>query len=173
MPVVLGFDPATGPTLKTTPCHILTHVGRGINTAHNKQMHQITAKKSLRLDTAGWAKWFTGNGARNWNLTIWTSGEISSIIRLLDLLHLRLVGWLVGYGFNGISTSLGYLIPEPVYTYIIYVICKCQCFGLWWLGFMANWPLKGHWVLNSNMYVYVYINVKAFCLYKLDGRRCC
>ena len=33
--------------------------------------------------------------------------------------------WLVG--FNGISTSIGYLMPEPIYTYIIYMICKCKC----------------------------------------------
>ena len=31
-----------------------------------------------------------------------------------------LVGWLVG--FNGISTSIGYLMPKPVYTYYMYVI---------------------------------------------------
>ena len=31
-------------------------------------------------------------------------------------------GWLVG--FNGISTSIGYLMPEPFYTYIIYMIRK-------------------------------------------------
>ena len=26
------------------------------------------------------------------------------------------VGWLIG--FNGISTSIGYLMPKPVYTYV-------------------------------------------------------
>ena len=27
-------------------------------------------------------------------------------------------GWLIG--FNGISTSIGYLMPKPVYTYVRY-----------------------------------------------------
>ena len=71
-----------------------------------------------------------------------------------------LVGWLVG--FNGISTSIGYLMPESFYTYIIYMICKCKFLGWWWLGFMANQPLKGHWMSNSDINVCVYINVKAF-----------
>ena len=31
LPVVLGFGPATGPTLKTALCHIHTLVGRRIN----------------------------------------------------------------------------------------------------------------------------------------------
>ena len=35
-----------------------------------------------------------------------------------------LIGWLVR--FNGISTSIGYLMPEPFFTYIIYMICKCK-----------------------------------------------
>ena len=38
-----------------------------------------------------------------------------------------LVGWLVG--FNGISTSISYLMPEPFYTYILYMICKYKCLG--------------------------------------------
>ena len=33
LPLVLGFGPATGPTLKTALCHIRTLVGRRINTA--------------------------------------------------------------------------------------------------------------------------------------------
>ena len=44
--------------------------------------------------------------------------------------------WLVG--FKGISTSIGYLMPEPFYIYIIYMICKRIFLGRWWLGFMAN-----------------------------------
>ena len=73
---------------------------------------------------------------------------------------------LVLMAFNGISTSIGYLLPEPFYPYIIYMICKSKFLGWWWLGFMANLPLKDHWVSNSDMYVCVYINVEAFCLYK-------
>ena len=33
--------------------------------------------------------------------------------------HSWLVGWLIG--FNGISTSIGYLMPKPVYTYVRFV----------------------------------------------------
>ena len=74
-----------------------------------------------------------------------------------------MIGWLVG--FNGISTSIGYLMPEPFYTYIIYMIYKCICLGWWWFGFMANWPLKGHWGLNSDMYVCVFIyKCQSFCI---------
>ena len=98
--------------------------------------------------------------------TIFPSHVFFKVIIWCIILNIRLVG------FGDISTSIGYLMPEPFYTYIIYIICKCKCLGWWWLCFMTNWPLKGHWVLNSNMYVCVYINVKAFCLYKLDGRKC-
>ena len=35
LPLVLGFGPATGPTLKTALCHIRTLVGRRINTARS------------------------------------------------------------------------------------------------------------------------------------------
>ena len=36
LPVVLGFGPATGPTLKTALCHIRTLLGCKINTATTK-----------------------------------------------------------------------------------------------------------------------------------------
>ena len=35
------------------------------------------------------------------------------------VIFLQLVGWLVG--FYGLSTLIGYLIPNPVYTYILNV----------------------------------------------------
>ena len=34
-------------------------------------------------------------------------------------IYIWLVGWLVG--FNGISTSIGYLMTKPVYTYVRFV----------------------------------------------------
>ena len=37
--------------------------------------------------------------------------------------------WLVG--FHGISTIVGYLMPNPLYTYILNI------YDLVWLGFMA------------------------------------
>ena len=33
--------------------------------------------------------------------------------------HNGSIGWLIG--FNGISTSIGYLMPKPVYTYVQFV----------------------------------------------------
>ena len=35
---------------------------------------------------------------------------------------------------------------------------------------MANWPLKGHWVLNSDMYVSVYINDKTSAIIHTDKK---
>ena len=43
LPVVLGFGPATGPTLKTALCHIRTLVGRRINQNINKIQYLPTA----------------------------------------------------------------------------------------------------------------------------------
>ena len=38
-------------------------------------------------------------------------------------------------GFYGISTIVGYLMPDPLYTYILNI------YDLLWLGFMAYQPL--------------------------------
>ena len=38
-------------------------------------------------------------------------------------------------GFYGISTIVGYLMPNPLYTYILNI------YDLGWLGFMAYQPL--------------------------------
>ena len=44
--------------------------------------------------------------------------------------------WLIWlFGFYGISTFLGYLMPNPLYTYILNI------YDLVWLGFMAYQPL--------------------------------
>ena len=53
----------------------------------------------------------------------------SSIIKWLKMLWL---GWV---GFYGISTIVGYLMPDPVHTYILNI------YDLVWLGFMAYQPL--------------------------------
>ena len=44
-----------------------------------------------------------------------------------------LVGWL--FGLYSISTIVGYLIPNPLYTYILNI------YDLVWLDFMAYQPL--------------------------------
>ena len=43
--------------------------------------------------------------------------------------------WFGLVGFYGISTTVGYLIPNPLYTYILNI------YDLVWLGFMAYQPL--------------------------------
>ena len=43
--------------------------------------------------------------------------------------------WFGLVGFYGISTIVGYLMPNPLYTYILNI---CD---LVWLGFMAYQPL--------------------------------
>ena len=40
-------------------------------------------------------------------------------------------------GFYGISTIVGYLMPNPLYTYILII------YNLVWLGFMAYQPFGG------------------------------
>ena len=42
--------------------------------------------------------------------------------------------WFDLVGFYGISTILGYLMPNPLYTYILNI------YDLVWLGFMAYQP---------------------------------
>ena len=52
LPVMLGFGPATGPTLKTALCHICTLVGRRINTAHTstKVTHSMRNSTTFHPD---------------------------------------------------------------------------------------------------------------------------
>ena len=44
-------------------------------------------------------------------------------------------GFVCLFGFYGISTIVGYLMPNPLYTYILNI------YDLLWLGFMACQPL--------------------------------
>ena len=43
--------------------------------------------------------------------------------------------WFCLFGFDAISNIVGYLMPNPVYTYILSI------YDLVWLGFMAYQPL--------------------------------
>ena len=55
-------------------------------------------------------------------------------------------------GFYGISTNIGYLMPNPLYTNILNI------YDLVWLGFMTNQPLVAYSKLNPlNIYIYIYI----------------
>ena len=53
--------------------------------------------------------------------SIWYLGYLSSIIEMVL--------------FYGIATIVGYLMPNPLYTYILNI------YDLVWLGFMAYQPL--------------------------------
>ena len=42
-------------------------------------------------------------------------------------IYILLVGWLVG--FDGISTSISYLMPKPIYTYVHSIIFQTFLYG--------------------------------------------
>ena len=69
---------------------------------------------------------------------VWFYG-ISTIVGYLmpNLLYTYILNIydLVWLGFTGISTIVGYLMPNPLYTYILNI------YDLVWLGFMAYQPL--------------------------------
>ena len=46
----------------------------------------------------------------------------------LEMIFMASLGWV---GFYGISTLVGYLMPNPLYTHILNI------YNLVWLGFMA------------------------------------
>ena len=56
-------------------------------------------------------------------------------------------------GFYGISTIVGYLMPNPLYTYIL------DIYDLVWLGFMAYKPF---WLFNAKSRLYIYIKYIKF-----------
>ena len=56
LPVVLGFSLATGPTLKTALCHILTLAGRRINTA--QLLSSCPALSPCRTRASGFVSFF-------------------------------------------------------------------------------------------------------------------
>ena len=49
-------------------------------------------------------------------------------------IYIRYIGFVL-VGFYGISTIVGYLMPNPLYTYIL------DIYDLVWLAFMAYQPL--------------------------------
>ena len=50
-------------------------------------------------------------------------------------LYIHVKIWFVLVSFYGISTIVGYLMPNPLYTYILNI------YDLFWLVFMAYQPL--------------------------------
>ena len=65
--------------------------------------------------------------------------------------------WFGLVGFYGISTLVGYLMPNPLYTYILNMI---------WLGWVL-WHIKPLWLFNAKSSLYIYIKyiwfVNTFC----------
>ena len=54
------------------------------------------------------------------------SGSPSTSQTEVNVKHVRQVVWLGSVGFDDTLTTVGYLMPNPVYTYIlnIYMICE-------------------------------------------------
>ena len=68
----------------------------------------------------------------------WSSSLL--LIMFWIYLYMYTYGWLIG--FNGISTSIGYLMPKPVYTYVRFV---CICTRLYNIG---NHLVRSHTIIN-------------------------
>ena len=77
-------------------------------------------------------------------------------------IHIEYI-WFGLVGFYGISTIVGYLMPNPLYTYTLNI------YDLVWLDFMAYQPLL---VINAKSYFYIHITyiwfVTSFsiCIFK-------
>ena len=56
--------------------------------------------------------------------------KIPDKLQLVEIKQLKL-SWFGLVGFYGISTIVGYLMPNPLYTYILNI------YDLVWLGFIA------------------------------------
>ena len=58
--------------------------------------------------------------------------------------------WLGWVGFYGISTRVGYLMPNPLYTYI------SNMYGLVWLGWVL-WHINPCRLFNAKSSLHLYI----------------
>ena len=69
-------------------------------------------------------------------------------------LYIKYIGFGL-VGFYGISTIVGYLMPNLLHTYILNI------YDLVWLGFMAYQPLSAiqYQVLFIYIYIYIYIYI--------------
>ena len=68
--------------------------------------------------------------------------------------------WFGLVGLYGISTIVGYLMPYPLYTYILNI------YDLVWLGFMVYQPL---WLFYAKSSLYIYIKYIWFGLVGFYG----
>ena len=60
--------------------------------------------------------------------------------------------WFGLVGFYGVSTIVGYLMPNPLYTYILNI------YDLVWLGFL--WHINHCRLFNAKSSLYIYIYIK-------------
>ena len=60
-------------------------------------------------------------------------------------------------GFNGISTIIGYLMPDPLYTYYI------------WFGLVELWHINHCKLFNAKSCLYIYIEYIWFSLVGFYG----
>ena len=68
--------------------------------------------------------------------------------------------WFGLFGFYGISTIVGYLMPNPLYTYILNI------YDLVWLGL---WHINHCWLFNAKSSLYIYIKYIWFGLLGFYG----
>ena len=69
------------------------------------------------------------------SLVLWHINQLRSFNAKSYLyIYIKYIGFSL-VGFYDISTIVGYLMPNPLYTY------KLNIYDLVWLGFMANQPL--------------------------------
>ena len=105
--------------------------------------------------------------------TLWTSKSDPMNILILQAIatsgidqrmHLNCwysVGLVCWVGFYGISTIVGYLMPNPLYTYI------SNIYDLVWLGFL--WHINDCRLFNSKSSLYIYIKYIWFGLVGFYG----
>ena len=65
-------------------------------------------------------------------------------------------GWV---GFYGISTIVGYLMPNPLDTYLFNIKILRRI----WLGWVL-WHINHCWLFNAKSYLYIYIKYIGFGL---------
>ena len=84
-----------------------------------------------------------------WQLFRTSYVNVFKHLTVLLILSYNPNGWLVGWlvGLNGISISIGYLMPKPVYIYVRFVQ----------MGVSLNFPYFVHSYLSLSIYLSIYL----------------
>ena len=136
----------------TSLCHSVCSYFFGSVRPMTTRRHIYVHSDSLTTEWTG--EWWQWRGTPHspklqhyWNLTIILFSVISGTLDGECLTPLQRSSWCILHleptgqdkvglvGFYGISTIVGYLMPNPLYTYI------SNIYNLVWLGFMAYQPL--------------------------------